>query len=216
MSRGSTLDHHISVSAGGPIRAVGGKGIAPGMVESLGRCAATNRGEIVWLRGASGAADTYAVCRKDAADAFTWAIHSESTHTHGSTFTLGPWHANDLAGTASRFLQVMFMDTSTTVVQANSTLLMPAAGAVIAAFLSTDGARTAGTATLRVTINGVPTTFLAGAVVLDATNTSRDSAYDATGLAFASGDTIGVNVITSGWTPTTANVTAWLVMRLSV
>lgn len=93
---------------------------------------------------------------------------------------------------------------------------MQAAGKVIGAIVTADAARTAGTATVQVRINGVATAFLAGAVALDATNPTSDSAFvaHASGLAFASGQTVGAALVTSGWTPITADAAIWLVLSL--
>lgn len=74
MKTGTSLERAVEVSSGGPIRAVGGKGFAPGMVASLGRCAKENRNEIVWSRGASGSADEAWGCQKNAADGYAWTL----------------------------------------------------------------------------------------------------------------------------------------------
>jgi hypothetical protein len=61
----------------------------------------------------------------------------------------------------------------------------------------------------------VGTAFAAGAVALDATNTQKDSALDLAGPALVAGDAIGMEVVTSGWTPITANLLGWVVVRLT-
>lgn len=71
MKTGTSLERHIGIDSGGPIRAAG-RGFATVMVESLGRCAKENRGEEVWLRGAAGVADAKYVCLKNASDAYAW------------------------------------------------------------------------------------------------------------------------------------------------
>jgi hypothetical protein len=83
----------------------------------------------------------------------------------------------------------------------------------VGAFLNTSEARTAGTATLRVDIGGATQAFAAGACVVNATETSRGSAWDTAGPTFASAAAIRPVITTSGWTPTTAEATAWLVVR---
>lgn len=72
MKTGTSLERLIEASGGGPIRAVGGKGYATAAVASTGRCAAANRGEEVWVRGGSGAADTKYVCMKKSDDTYAW------------------------------------------------------------------------------------------------------------------------------------------------
>jgi hypothetical protein len=133
-------------------------------------------------------------------------------------FTIGPFHLNDVPGSATTEMPFLYFTAATAVslgttgASSENELRMPAAGRVVAAFLNTDTARTAGTAILKVRINNVSTSFASDACVLDGTNTLRMSALDTTGLAFASGDRIGVAVTTASWTP--ADFTAFLVVRL--
>ena len=77
-----------------------------------------------------------------------------------------------------------------------------------------DAARTAGTATAKVRVNGTGQTFNGGSVVLDATNTTSDSDLVAhsSGVAVSSGQTVGCEVVTSSWTPTTADLSCWIVV----
>jgi hypothetical protein len=144
------------------------------------------------------------------ANADEWTLVSGAAPT---TFVLGPWYVSDVPGTASTEMVLLYTTSSVAMEEGGAgfnDLTMPADGAVLGAFLVVGEARTAGTATLRLRINTVDTAFLAGAVVLDGTNTTRDSVFDETGLAFSAGDEIGLNLTTSGWTPTTAHATAWL------
>ena len=72
-------------------------------------------------------------------------------------------------------------------------------------------ARTAGTATFKVTKNGVAQTALnlaidAGAVQYDETYGDQDD------LTYAAGDRIGLQVVTAGFTPTTSDAVAILDM----
>jgi hypothetical protein len=62
-------------------------------------------------------------------------------------------------------------------------------------------------------VDGVGAAFDGGSVVLNATDVARNSglvAY-ASGVAFTAGQLIGCEVVTSGWTPTTANL-SWFVI----
>jgi hypothetical protein len=95
---GTTLERFLKAADNGPIRALGGKGMAPGMVGSLGRCAASNRNEIVWVRGAAGSADEAWGCHKDAADAYAWtpvsagdSLVQSATIASGAVTVDGPW-----------------------------------------------------------------------------------------------------------------------------
>ena len=94
---------------------------------------------------------------------------------------------------------------------------MPAAGRVLAAYLISDASRTAGTAQLRPTISGTGQNFTGGNPTLDGTNTQRHSVIVdwANGVTFNAGQRVGCELITSGWTPTTANVTATIVVGLT-
>jgi hypothetical protein len=142
-----------------------------------------------------------------------------SNQTLGSTVTLGPFHFPDITGSATQELSLLYFTAATAVslgttgASSENDLRMPAAGKVIMAFLNTDTARTAGTATLQVRINNVSTAFASGGCVLNATNTRQASGMDLAGLAFAANDLVGVSVVTASWTPTTADVTAFIVVR---
>lgn len=151
----------------------------------------------------------------------TVAVSSTPNGTAGvrHTFTLGPFVLNDVPGTATTQLLLQYMNTSTAVSQGGSTNsepLMQAAGRVVGAILAADDARTAGTATLRVRVAGTGAAFNGGAVALDGTNTTRDSSFVsyANGVAFTAGQSIGAEVVTSSFTPTTANLLAWLIVSL--
>lgn len=134
------------------------------------------------------------------------------------TFTIGPYMINDLPGTATTQMLLPFFNTSAlTSLGANGVeYRIPDASHVIGAILVTDNARTAGSAELRVRVGGVATVFAAGAVVLDGTNTTRVAAFvdHASGIAATAGSSIGVAIVTSGWTPTSANLNVLLVISL--
>ncbi len=129
--------------------------------------------------------------------------------------TLGPFFINDLPGTATTNAQVSFFNTGTAVSLLDRSPRMPRAGRVVAIYMISDDNRTAGTAVARVTINGAGTAFDSGSVQLDGTNVNRDSAMVAysSGVAFAAGNDVGLQVVSSGWTPTTANITLWMTVR---
>jgi hypothetical protein len=132
------------------------------------------------------------------------------------TFTLGPYFINDLPGTATTQMTLGVFDTATTVARTTNDPRMRQAGRVVGLVILSDAARLTGDATARVRITGSGTTFNSGAVALDGTNTITDSAFVAhtSGVAFVSGNALGMDIVTSSWTPTTANLTGWLVVSL--
>lgn len=134
----------------------------------------------------------------------------------GLTFTVGPFYINDLPGTATTQATLGYFNTATAVSRDTTDPILRFAGRIVGLILVSDVARTAGTATGRLRIGGSDTAFNGGAVALDATNTEQDASFvnHASGVAFTSSQSIGVNVTTSGWTPITANITAWLVVSL--
>jgi hypothetical protein len=85
---------------------------------------------------------------------------------------------------------------------------------VVGMYLNSNADWTAGTATGRVYLDGAAQTFASGACVLSTTNRRRHSAFVsfANGLAFTSGQRIGMGVTTSSWTPTTADFHGLLVV----
>lgn len=129
--------------------------------------------------------------------------------------TIGPFFARDLAGTASTTAQLGFFTGAGTVAQNANKPTMPAAGEVIGALIVANDTRTAGTATVSVSVSGTTLTFAAGAVAIDATNTTADSGLVSVGagVPFVAGDTLAPVVVTSGWTPTTADVSVWLIVQ---
>jgi hypothetical protein len=134
----------------------------------------------------------------------------------GIQVTLGPFYINDLPGTATTQATLGYFNTATAVSRDATDPHLRTAGRIVGLIVVSDVARTAGTATGRVRIAGADTAFNGGAVLLDATNTEQDASFvnHASGVAFTNAQTIGVNITTSGWTPITANITAWLVVSL--
>jgi hypothetical protein len=162
----------------------------------------------------AGANDTHLVADSAQTTGLKWAVPR-------LTFSLGPWYLNDIPGTATTQMLLMYMNTSTAVSQggsSNSDFIMRTAGKVVGALLITDNSRTAGSATLQVRVAGSATAFDSGSVALDAGSTVRDSVFltYANGLAFAANDALGVALVTSGYTPTTGDALAWLVVSLDV
>ncbi len=122
--------------------------------------------------------------------------------------SLGPWYEDDIAGTATTSMKLLYMNTGTAVSQSTNRIRAGRTGWIVGAKITADNARTAGTCTVQVDVSGVGTAFDAGSVVLDGTRTTQDATIvtAASGVQIASGsDTIGVQLVTSGWTPTTGN-----------
>ena len=141
---------------------------------------------------------------------------SEFQNLTQPTLTIGPFYINDAPGTATTQATLGYFNTATAVSRSGNDVRMERDGRIIGMIMTSDAARTAGTATARVRVNGTGAAFNGGAVALNATDTTSDSRFIsyASGVAFAAGDTIGAEVATSGWTPITANFALWLVVML--
>ena len=133
----------------------------------------------------------------------------------GFTATLGPFFINDVGGTATTLASAAFFNTATAVNQAARPLTMPRAGRVVGLYMVADDNRTAGTATARVNINTVGTAFDGGSVQINGTNVNRASGLVAysSGVSFNAGNDVGPELVTSGFTPTTTNVTMWMTVK---
>lgn len=117
-----------------------------------------------------------------------------------SRHLLGPWYRADLTGTAA---DVYFYINGYS--SGAFELPMPRAGSITALMVRSNENRTAGTVTVEVLLNDVATGLTA---VLDGTNPTFKGTYQAYGTdTFAIGDKIAVKWTTSGWTPTTADIT---------
>lgn len=141
-------------------------------------------------------------------------------NAHVATVTVGPWLINDLAGTtADQEPHFLYFNTPTAVRQGGAGFdyfYMPSAGTVVGAILNSDALRTAGTATLRLDKGGTPQDFAAGACVLNATNTNRISVYvPSAGVSGVAADAFKPRISTASWTPTSANLTMWLIVQLT-
>ena len=131
---------------------------------------------------------------------------------------IGHWYLNDVPGTASTACGRAYFNTATAVSRSTNPERAGRVAYIVGAKITSDAARTAGTATVKVLLNGASTAFDAGSVVLDGTRTTQDCSIvvPSSGIAVTSGsDTIGVEVVTSGWTPTTADVTVELLVMYS-
>lgn len=131
--------------------------------------------------------------------------------------TVGPWYVNDIPGTATTAMALGYFDTATTVIQGGAfTFRAPANGFIIGIILNSRNSRTAGTAIAKANIGGVTTTFDSDTVVLNGTNTLRASSLvtPANGIAISVGDRIGIDLVTSAWTPITTDATAWIILGL--
>ncbi len=131
------------------------------------------------------------------------------------TFTLGPFIAINLPGSATTQAQAIGPTAAGTFALTTNDQRGPVAAHVVGLFITSNAARTAGTATARVRIAGSGAAFNAGSVALDATNTTSDAdlVAPASGLAVTAGQTVGCEIVTSSWAPTTADVTCSVVMH---
>lgn len=129
---------------------------------------------------------------------------------------LGPFYINDLSGTATTQATPGFFNTSTALSRDTVEPTMPTDGEVLGGWMLNDDPRTAGTATLKVRVNGTAYDLGDGGCVLDGTNTDSAVVMVTTGrgVPFNAGDLVGPTVTTAAWTPTTANLAIWLVYRL--
>jgi len=134
-----------------------------------------------------------------------------------NTVTLGPWMVSDIPGTATTQASLGFATTTTTFGTTARDIRMPFNGSVVGMFMASNTARTAGTAIARLRIGGVDKAFNSGACALDGTNTTSDSSLMSGILAptFVSGETLGVNIQTSGFTPTTADLMVWVTVAFA-
>ena len=111
----------------------------------------------------------------------------------------GPWHQDNVAANQT--------DVALTLLDGvRTTIPAPAAAAATAIAVLSNEARTAGTLTVELTVNGVGSGLTA---TLDGTNTECDTGTGS--VAVVECDEIGVTVTTDGsWTPTTADITVML------
>lgn len=131
------------------------------------------------------------------------------------TSWIGPFMGVNIAGTATTVLDLLFYGATNAAIQgANAGFRAGRAGEIVGASLLANGARTGGTMTLRATIGGVGTTFNSGAVQLNASNTVRATSIvsPGNGITISGSDSLAIDVVTSGFTPTTLEVLGWLLI----
>jgi hypothetical protein len=133
----------------------------------------------------------------------------------GPTGIYGPFYINDLPASATTAASQGVFNTATAVSQTTRDPRMKTAGRVIGAWITSDDNRVTGTATVRVRVNGTGTDFASGAVQLNATDVNRSSAIVAyaSGVAFAANTDVGLEVVSSSWSPTTANIVAFMMVQ---
>jgi hypothetical protein len=120
--------------------------------------------------------------------------------------TFVPFVYNSPAGTAT--VEMQPIDAEAT--HATPRLPMPWEFSIVGVTVRSSAARTAGTMTVTPTINGIATNFSA---VLDGTNTTTGTAKGSRFVTVnqgIAGQEIGVRIVTSGFTPTTAYITVGL------
>lgn len=95
----------------------------------------------------------------------------------------------------------------------NMEIVMPFAGSVLGIGVASNAARTGGTLTVDVTIDGTATGLQA---TLDGTNTQYHSATQAKDAdAFSAGDRLGVKITTDAdWTPSAADVVVTVIVEM--
>lgn len=113
---------------------------------------------------------------------------------------LGPWVQDNVSASQTNVALALYGDTTRTTRPALR------AGAVTGIVVRSNEARTAGTLTVEVTVNGTGTGLTA---VLDGTNTTVKVTAQSEGTdTFAAGAELGVRITTDGsWAPTTADIT---------
>ena len=174
------------------------------------------RGQIRIIPASGGSPDSVWVARDNGSGTMEW-VKLADQHRQYATF--GPFFANDLAATATVDLTAAFFDAATTVLRSTPDIYLPVAGEIVGISAMTDANRTGGTATVKAKINGVTTAFSGGGTcVIDGTNTRRHAIQvrDGAGAAFTAGKRASLEVVTASWGPTTANMSAWLIVRFDV
>lgn len=96
---------------------------------------------------------------------------------------------------------------------ANSGIIALAAGQIIGVFITLASARTAGTCTAQVLINGVAQTGLGQTAQIDGTNTLRAYAVFPTPISFVRGDYLQIQTVTAAFTPTAADAVLGAMVR---
>jgi hypothetical protein len=133
------------------------------------------------------------------------------------TVTLGPWYAFNVAGTATTTMLLKYLSGSTTVSSTATTIRAGRVGEIVGMILVANDARVSGTAILKPTIGGSPSSFASDSVVLDGSTTTQMTQFvtPGGGVAIASGgNQLGCQIVTSGFTPAASvEMIAWMVVR---
>lgn len=145
---------------------------------------------------------------------YVWQDNRPSIAVPVGFATFGPFSFYNIPGTATTGLYTAFWTGQTTfdITGDAGNIVMPRAGKVIAGVIASNAARTAGSAKLRVFVNGVQDTTIDYAT-LDAASTFQHAAYSDVGTPFGAINVVGVGVVTTGWTPTTADMWAYFTVQ---
>lgn len=129
-----------------------------------------------------------------------------------SRSVIGHWGISNLAAAVTNS-QLFFDVAGVAQIAAGSRIKMPYAGTAKGMCVSGSAARTAGTATFQIFLNGADIGASSDAVI-DATNTQFVCSTGGTGT-FVAGDILDIRVTTVGFAPTTAEWTADLIVQWS-
>jgi hypothetical protein len=149
---------------------------------------------------------------------FLLGLHEGLLLAQRPILTVGPFYINDLPASATTQATQAFFNTATAVSRSNINPVMPLAGRVVGISVTTDDSRVTGTATARIIINGTGAAWNSGSVVINGTSVFRAANLiawaAAEDYAFNAFDAVGLEVETSSWSPTTANLTGFLFVQL--
>lgn len=122
-------------------------------------------------------------------------------------YLIGPFTYTNLTGTASGTKLQIPTVSSATLGFMEQGIVMPRKGRVSGITVHSREARTGGTCVVKPQINGSAGTLSA---TLDGTDTLRAYGTQDSGDTYAAGDALGVEFTTSGWTPTSTELVAYL------
>lgn len=133
------------------------------------------------------------------------------------TSWLGPWRGVNIPGSATTALELMFYGASNAAVQgSNQTFRAGRQGEIVGCAIVANGDRITGTMIVKPTIGGATQTFSSDTVLLDSSTPRQMTGVvpPGSGVTIASGgNQLGISVVTSGFTPTTLEVLAWIMVR---
>lgn len=174
-----------------------------------------HRGQMVMASGDDSTTDDEFYVGASEAGTLEWRKLVSAEHM-AYLATFGPFYTSDLAASATVALEAPFFNTATAVSRSTPDVHMPLAGEVVGMFVIVDANRASGNASVRPVVNGVAQAFAGGGTcVIDNTNPRRHSVVvDAgEGSAFTPGQRVALQVVTTGWAPLTANMTAWMLVK---